>query len=75
MSAQREIGGPRAEPEEPGEVSLLAVVNVLLRHRGLVIGTAFVLALIACAVTFMAPRTYTSQATLTPQTSLFFWLK
>jgi uncharacterized protein involved in exopolysaccharide biosynthesis len=68
VSAQREIGDPRTEPEASGEVSLLAVVNVLLRHRGLVIGTAVALATVVCAVTFLVPRTYTSHATLTPQT-------
>jgi uncharacterized protein involved in exopolysaccharide biosynthesis len=68
VSAQREIGDPRSEPEENGEVSLLAVVNVLLRHRGLVIGTALALAALVCTVTLLRARTYTAHATLTPQT-------
>jgi uncharacterized protein involved in exopolysaccharide biosynthesis len=49
-------------------VSLLAIVNVLLRYRGLVIGTAVILAAVVCVVTFLLPRTYTAHSTLTPQT-------
>jgi uncharacterized protein involved in exopolysaccharide biosynthesis len=48
-------------------VSLLAVVNVMLRHRGLVIGTALALAATVCLVTLLLPRSYTAHATLTPQ--------
>lgn len=49
-------------------MSLLAIAIVLLRYRGLVLGTAVALAAIVCVVTFLMPRTYTAHATLTPQT-------
>jgi uncharacterized protein involved in exopolysaccharide biosynthesis len=55
------------EPTEPGEVSLLAIVNVLLRHRGLIAGTALLLAVVVSGAILLLPRTYTAEATLTPQ--------
>lgn len=55
------------EPTEPGEVSLLAIVNVLLRHRGLIAGTALLLAAVVSGVILLLPRTYTAESTLTPQ--------
>jgi uncharacterized protein involved in exopolysaccharide biosynthesis len=50
-----------------GEVSLLALANVLLRYRGLVIGTAVALTLVVAVATLLVPRTFTTHATLTPQ--------
>jgi uncharacterized protein involved in exopolysaccharide biosynthesis len=48
-------------------VSLLAIVNVLLRHRGLIAGTALLLAAVVSGVILLLPRTYTAESTLTPQ--------
>jgi uncharacterized protein involved in exopolysaccharide biosynthesis len=50
-----------------GDVSLLAVANVLLRYRGLIIRTVTVLTLIVVVATLLVSRTYTARATLTPQ--------
>jgi uncharacterized protein involved in exopolysaccharide biosynthesis len=49
------------------DVSLLAIANVLLRYRGLVIRTVVVLTLIVAVATLLVFRTYTAHATLTPQ--------
>ena len=49
------------------EVSLLALANVLLRYRGLVIGTAVALTLVVAVATLLVARTFTTHATLTPQ--------
>ena len=48
-------------------MSLLAIANVLLRYRGLVVGTAVVLTLVVSVWTLLVPRTYTAQSSLTPQ--------
>src|SRR5882724_4980188 len=50
-----------------GEVSLLGIANVLLRYRGLIVGTAGVLTLVVAVATLLVPRTFTAHATLTPQ--------
>jgi uncharacterized protein involved in exopolysaccharide biosynthesis len=64
---QPAAGEPGNEADPADQVSLLAVANVLLRYRGLIVGTALVLALLVTIVTFLVPRTYTSHSTLTPQ--------
>jgi uncharacterized protein involved in exopolysaccharide biosynthesis len=55
------------EPTEQEELSLLAIANVLLRHRGLIAGTAILLAAAVSGVALLLPRTYTAHSTLTPQ--------
>ncbi|HET6578884.1 MAG TPA: Wzz/FepE/Etk N-terminal domain-containing protein [Gemmatimonadales bacterium] len=69
MSAQHHypMSPSPVEPTEPGEVSLLAIVNVLLRHRGLIAGTALLLAIVVSGVILLLPRTFTAESTLTPQ--------
>jgi uncharacterized protein involved in exopolysaccharide biosynthesis len=57
----------RSEGDAAGEVSVLAIVNVLLRYRGLIMGTALLLTLAVTLVTFVLPRTFTCHSTLTPQ--------
>jgi uncharacterized protein involved in exopolysaccharide biosynthesis len=64
---QPATGEPGYEADPADQVSLLAVANVLLRYRGLIVGTALVLALVVTIATFLLPRTYTSHSTLTPQ--------
>lgn len=48
-------------------MSLLAIANVLLRYRGLIVGNAVVLTLVVAVATLLVPRTFTAHATLTPQ--------
>jgi uncharacterized protein involved in exopolysaccharide biosynthesis len=55
------------EPPEPSEVSLLGAVNVILRHRWLVVGIAVALATLVVLVGLIGPRTYSSVATFMPQ--------
>lgn len=51
----------------PADLSLLAVANVVLRRRRLVVGTAFLLVLAASVFTLLQPRLYTSSASFMPQ--------
>ena len=68
MSAQLPSTTPlSATDASEGEVSLLAIANVLLRYRGLVVRTAVVLTLVVAVATLLVPRTFTAHATLTPQ--------
>lgn len=68
MSAQPPSTHPLpATDAGDADVSLLAIANVLLRYRGLVIRTVVVLTLIVAVATLLVFRTYTAHATLTPQ--------
>ena len=51
----------------PGEISLLRVVNVVLKHRALVLGLALLVVCVVAAVTLLAPRTYSSSTLFMPQ--------
>jgi uncharacterized protein involved in exopolysaccharide biosynthesis len=50
-----------------GEVSLLGLLNVLLRHRGLIASTAVLAALLVGVLILIVPRTFTAESGLTPQ--------
>jgi uncharacterized protein involved in exopolysaccharide biosynthesis len=55
----------RASADE--QVSLLGLVNALLRRRGVVLGLALGTAAVLSAVTLVLPREYTSHASFMPQ--------
>ena len=60
---------PRPVWHDEGDViSLVQVVNVLLRHRWKVVGPSIVGAALALVVALLLPPTYTSQSKLVPQT-------
>jgi uncharacterized protein involved in exopolysaccharide biosynthesis len=61
-TAAGELGPPLGR-----DVSLLAIFNVLIRHRWLILGTALLLAAAVGVATVRRPRTYTVSATLMPQ--------
>ncbi len=48
--------------QEPDDVSLLSVLNAILRHRGLVIGTAVAAFLLVVGLVLAQPRTYSTTA-------------
>jgi uncharacterized protein involved in exopolysaccharide biosynthesis len=52
--------------EEAQPASLLRLVNVVLRHRRIVVGLPILLAAVVCTVTLLLPRQYTSTATFLP---------
>jgi uncharacterized protein involved in exopolysaccharide biosynthesis len=55
------------ESSDDGEVSVLGLLNVLLRHRGLVACTALICAGLVAVVTLIGPRTFTAVSGMTPQ--------
>ncbi|HEY7637570.1 MAG TPA: Wzz/FepE/Etk N-terminal domain-containing protein [Gemmatimonadales bacterium] len=57
-----ERGGPEVE------VSFLAIANVLLRYRRLVIGAALLVFALVVGITLVLPRSYTSRSSFMPQT-------
>lgn len=56
---------PRAA--DPDEISVLSIVNVVLRNRGLVLGTAVLCFATLVAVTLLKPRTFLSSSALIPK--------
>lgn len=58
--------GDRA-PEPVEQISLLELVNLLLRHRWKVLGLPVALAAVAVALTLLDTPTYTTQASFMPQ--------
>lgn len=52
--------------EEPEPASLLRLVNVILRHRRIVIGLPILLATIVCSFTLLRSRTWTAGASFSP---------
>jgi uncharacterized protein involved in exopolysaccharide biosynthesis len=52
--------------EEAEPASLLRLVNVVLRHRRLVVGVPIVLAAVVCTVLLVLPRTYTVAVSFVP---------
>jgi uncharacterized protein involved in exopolysaccharide biosynthesis len=64
---QEATGGHRS-PESPGsEISLIRLLNIVLAHRSLVFACSFLLFLVVVGVTLSLPRTYTTEASFTPQ--------
>ncbi|MBA2457976.1 MAG: hypothetical protein H0V43_03350 [Gemmatimonadales bacterium] len=55
-------------PGSQEEISLLGLVNLLLRHRGLVLGAALLGFAVAVALSLLAPRVYTAHSSFMPQT-------
>jgi tyrosine-protein kinase Etk/Wzc len=55
----------RGGPDE--EVSFLAIANVLLRHRQLVLGTALLVFALVVGIILLLPRTYTARSSFMPQ--------
>jgi tyrosine-protein kinase Etk/Wzc len=56
----------RGAPED--EVSFLAIANVLLRHRQLVLGSALLVFALVVGIILLLPRSYTSESSFMPQT-------
>jgi uncharacterized protein involved in exopolysaccharide biosynthesis len=54
-------------PADPDEVSVLSLMNVVLRRRGLVVGTAFVCFATLLLLTLLQARTYRSSSALLPK--------
>lgn len=69
--ANRRRAGGRSEWEaggaSPEEISFLGLINVLLRHRRLIVLIPLVLAFLVVAVTLVLPRSYTSTASFAPE--------
>lgn len=59
-------GRPR-RPADPDEISVLSLVNTILRHRGLVVGVAVVSLLTLVGLTLLGPRTYVSSSAVLPR--------
>jgi len=55
--------------EEAEPASLLRLVNVILRHRRIVIGLPILLATIVCSFTLLRSRTWTASASFSPSES------
>lgn len=54
---------------QPDEVSLVQLLNVLLRHRYRILGVTFGVAFLVVLVTLLLSRDYTASASFTPQVS------
>lgn len=62
-------GAPVWREEERDEISLVQLLNVLLRHRWKVLGLPVAVALLVAGWTVLQPATYTAEASFMPQTS------
>lgn len=62
-----DVEAPRPKPNEPDEISLVRMVNVLLRHRHMIVGLAILGALLCVSIVLLMPASYTSRATFAPQ--------
>jgi uncharacterized protein involved in exopolysaccharide biosynthesis len=60
-------GGPY--PPGTDEISLIELINVVLKNRRLVVLVPLVVFVLVVAYTFLQPRTYTASASFVPQTS------
>ena len=60
---------PGAFQREEHELSFLDLVNVVLRHRGLVLGLPILLAALVVLATMLSARTYTASASFMPEAS------
>ena len=70
MHEQHEQQGQQAQPEqwqqEPPSISLLQIVNVLLRRRWMIIGGTFALTAVVAGYSFLMPSSYSASATFLP---------
>jgi len=58
---------PSGRREGPAELSLLRIVNVVLRGRGLIAGSAVLVAIVVAVVGLARARTYSASASFVPQ--------
>ena len=68
MTSDHDIQGNGAQTARP-EVSLLDLINVVLRHRWLVVGLPLLFFTIGGVVSLFRDRTWTSSASFVPQSS------
>lgn len=61
--------GPSRSDVESDEVSLVSLVNVLLRHRRIMVGVPLVVATVLVGLGLLSRRTYTVNASFMPQTA------
>jgi uncharacterized protein involved in exopolysaccharide biosynthesis len=66
LSAGRPVGPPQA-PHDDDEVSLVRLVSVVLRYRGLIAGTAVLFAIATVGLGLTKPRTWSARASIIPQ--------
>lgn len=57
----------RPVPADPDEISVLSLVNVVLRHRGLVAAVALLCFVTVLVLTLLQPRMYLSESALLPK--------
>lgn len=62
-----DVEASRSDPGEPDEISLVRMVNVVLRHRRTIVGLAVLGALLFGSVVLLMPASYTSRASFAPQ--------
>lgn len=68
----RSIGEPQSiqyKVTQPGDISLIELINTVLRHRRMVVWMPTLLFIIVITYTFLQHRTYTAYASFIPQTS------
>jgi uncharacterized protein involved in exopolysaccharide biosynthesis len=63
------VSSPTLAHEFEPSFSLLSVLNVLLRHRGLVVVPVLLCVAVAVVVTLATPRTYSSSSAIMPQSN------
>ncbi|MFO7767616.1 MAG: Wzz/FepE/Etk N-terminal domain-containing protein [bacterium] len=63
------IREPYYGPDPSDEISLIELINVVLKNRRMVAVTPLVIFMLVVAYAFLQPRTYTSSASFTPQSS------
>jgi len=71
VTAHTRESTPSIRSEKGGledEVSFLAIANVLLRHRRLVLGWALLGLILVVGIALLLPRHYTARSSFMPQT-------
>ncbi len=71
MTAHSNLSSSAVRPEgrtPENEASLLGLVNIVLRHRFVVIGLALLVFALVVGTTLLLPRSFTSRSTFMPQT-------
>ncbi len=63
------IREPYYGPDPADEISLIELINVVLKNRRMVVVTPLIVFVLVVAYAFLQPRTYTSSASFTPQSS------
>jgi len=66
---QEVIREPYYGPDPSDEISLIELINVVLKNRRMVVVTPLIVFVLVVAYAFLQPRTYTSSASFTPQSS------